>query len=316
MMFASQHDLLLATGLLVFATGIAVIVGLFLSATITSRIQQLSAAAIMVAKGDLDTRLVVVGRDEMAMLARSFNDMVLQLELAEQKKAGAERLRRDLIAWVGHDLRTPLTSIRAIIEALSDGLIEDEETRLRYLKTAQANIKSLSNLIDDLFEMSQIDAGGFRLELEMGNISDLVSDIYELFAEQARMKGVQLEAYISPDVGLVLMDEKRIGRVLANLISNAIRHTPAGGAVQTNIFKSDSELHAIVKDNGEGIQPGDLPNIFDRFYRGEKSRNRSTGGSGLGLAIARSIVEAHGGSITADSEPGKGTIIRFILPAN
>jgi signal transduction histidine kinase len=110
------------------------------------------------------------------------------------------------------------------------------------------------------------------------------------------------------------MDEKRIGRVLGNLISNALRHTPAGGTVRINVFKSGSELHTIVQDTGEGIQPDDLPYIFERFYRGEKSRNRSTGGTGLGLAIARSIVEAHGGIIDAESEPGKGTKIRFVLP--
>lgn len=314
MMFASQHDLLLATVLLVFATGIAVIVGVFLSGAITVRIQQLSAAARKVARGELDTRLDITGRDEMAMLAISFNEMVSQLELAEQKNAEVEKLRRDLIAWIGHDLRTPLTSIRAITEALADGLIEDEETRLRYLRTAQANIESLSTMIDDLFEMSQIDAGGLRLELEPGNISDLVSDSYELFSEQARKKGVHLEGKVSPDVGLVVMDEKRIGRVLGNLISNALRHTPAGGTVQIDVLRSGDELHTLVQDTGEGIQPDDLPYIFERFYRGEKSRNRSTGGTGLGLAIARSIVEAHGGKIDAESEPGKGTKIRFVLP--
>lgn len=314
MMFASQHDLLLATVLLIFATGIAVIVGIFLSGVITARIQQLSAAARKVSMGELGTRLVITGRDEMAMLAMSFNEMVSQLELAEQKKAEVEKLRRDLIAWIGHDLRTPLTSIRAITEALADGLIEDEETRLRYLRTVQANIESLSTMIDDLFEMSQIDAAGLRLELEPGNISDIVSDAYELFSEQARKKEVRLEGNVDSDVGLVVMDEKRIGRVLGNLISNALRHTPAGGTVRINVFKSGSELHTIVQDTGEGIQPDDLPYIFERFYRGEKSRNRSTGGTGLGLAIARSIVEAHGGIIDAESEPGKGTKIRFVLP--
>lgn len=314
MMFASQHDLMLATILLIFATGIAVVVGLFLSETITARIQQLNAAAGQVAKGQLNTRLNITGRDEMAALAKSFNEMVAQLEASERKKAELETMRRNLVAWAGHDLRTPLTSVRAIIEALADGLVEDEATRLRYLRTARADIESLSHLIDDLFEMSQIDAGGLKLDLEPGYIADLVSDSLERFTEQARQKNVRLEGKISPEIGLVRMDEKRIGRVLANLIGNALRHTAPGGLVQVMAQKTGSDLLVTVQDSGEGIQPDDLPYVFEQFYRGEKSRSRSTGGAGLGLAIARGIVEAHSGSIGIESQPGKGTKVWFSLP--
>lgn len=313
MMFLNQHDLTLATILLIFATGIAVVVGMFLSGTITTRIQQLNDAASQVSQGQLNTRLPVVGRDEMADLAKSFNDMVAQLQAAEQKKAEVEMLRRDLVAWAGHDLRTPLTSIRAIIEALADGLIEDEATRLRYLKTAQADVKSLSDLIDDLFEMSQIDAGGLKMEMEPAYIADLVSDSLEQFSEQARQKNVRLEGKISPEVAQVQMDEKRIGRVLANLLTNALRHTPPGGAVEVTVQHSGNDILVMVQDSGEGIHPDDVPYIFEQFYRGEKSRNRATGGAGLGLAIARGIVEAHGGKIGIESQPGKGTTIWFTL---
>lgn len=314
LMFASPHDLTLATILLVFATGIAVIVGLFLSETIISRIQDLNTAARRVADGQLNTRLNVTGRDEIASLAHAFNEMTARLEEAEQKKALAEAQRRDLIAWVGHDLRTPLTSVRAIMEALEDGLVEDENTRIRYLKTAKADIESLSLLIDDLFEMSQMDAGGMRMNMEPGYISDLVSDSIERFSEQARQKKVRLDGQISPAISPVMMDEKRIGRVLANLISNALRHTPPDGAVQVTVQESGDNLLIAIQDNGEGIRAEDLPHIFERFYRGDKSRSRSTGGSGLGLAIAKGIVEAHGGTIGAESEPGKGTRVWFTLP--
>jgi len=314
MMFLNQHDLTLATILLVFSTGIAVVVGLFLSETITTRIQQLNTAAGRVAEGQLNTRLAVIGQDEMASLAMSFNEMVARLETAERNKAEVETLRRNLVAWAGHDLRTPLTSIRAIIEALADGLVDDEDTRLRYLRTAQADIKSLSLLIDDLFEMSQIDAGGMKMDLEPGYIADLVSDSLERFSEQARKKNIRLEGKISPEIGLVMMDEKRIGRVFSNLISNALRHTPAEGLAQVVVEKTGSELLITVQDSGEGIQPEDLPFVFEQFYRGEKSRNRSTGGGGLGLAIARGIVEAHGGKIGIESQPAKGTSVWFTLP--
>lgn len=314
MMFLNQHDLMLATILLVFATGIAVVVGIFLSETITARIQQLNEAARQVARGQLDTRLAVDGRDEMAQLAKSFNEMVAQLEAVERKKAEVDALRRDLVAWAGHDLRTPLTSVRAIIEALSDGLVEDEEARLRYLRTARSGIESLSHLIDDLFEMSQIDAGGLKMDLEPGYIADLVSDALEGFAEQARQRGIRLEGRLSSEVGLVRMDEKRIGRVLANLLGNALRHTPAGGQVQVVVEKSAGAVEVAITDSGEGIRAEDLPHVFEQFYRGEKSRNLSTGGAGLGLAIARGIVEAHGGSIGIESRPGQGTKVWFRLP--
>lgn len=314
MMFLNQHDLMLATILLVFSTGIAVVVGIFLSETITRRIQQLNDAASQVAKGQLNTRLPTTGRDEMAQLAKSFNGMVAQLETAERKKAEVETLRRNLVAWAGHDLRTPLTSIRAIVEALADGLVEDEDTRQRYLRTAQADIKSLSHLIDDLFEMSQIDAGGLKMNLGMGYIGDLVSDTLERFSEQARQKNIRLEGKIRPEIDPVQMDEKRIGRVLANLIANALRHTAPEGIVQVTVERSAQDLQVIVQDNGEGIQPEDLPYVFEQFFRGEKSRNRSTGGSGLGLAIAKGIVEAHGGQIGIESQIGIGTKVWFTLP--
>lgn len=314
MMFLNQHDLMLATILLVFSTGIAVVVGIFLSETITSRIQQLNTAASQVARGQLNTRLAVAGRDEMAQLAKSFNEMVTQLETAERKKAEVEALRRDLVAWAGHDLRTPLTSIRAIIESLADGVVEDEAARQRYLRTAQAGIESLSHLIDDLFEMSQIDAGGMKMDLGPGYIADLVSDALERFSEQARQKNIRLEGKISPEIGMVRMDEKRIGRVLANLLGNALRHTPPGGEVQVVAAKTAAGIQVAVTDSGEGIRAEDLPYVFEQFYRGEKSRNRTTGGAGLGLAIARGIVEAHGGSIGIESQVGQGTRVWFCLP--
>ncbi|MEN4100285.1 MAG: HAMP domain-containing sensor histidine kinase [Anaerolineaceae bacterium] len=314
MMFLNQHDLTLATILLVFATSIAVVMGLFLSETITTRIQQINAAASRVAHGQLNTRLPTTGRDEIAQLAKSFNEMVDQLDTAERKKAEVEMLRRNLVAWAGHDLRTPLTSIRAILEALADGLVEDEETRQRYFSTALADIASLSHLIDDLFEMSQIDTGGLKMNLEPGNIADLVSDSIERFSAQARQKNLRLEGHVSQGVGLVRMDEERISRVLANLIANALRHTAPGGTVRVSVERSTKDIKVSVQDTGEGIQPADLPFVFEQFYRGEKSRNRSTGGTGLGLAIAKGIVHAHGGQIGVVSKVGAGTVVWFTLP--
>ncbi len=315
LMFASQHDLLLATVLLLFAGGIAMSVGYFLSAALTERIIALNRVAREIAQGELGVRVPVTGNDEMADLARTFNEMALQLETADQKQRDLDALRRDLIAWAGHDLRTPLASIRAIVEALADGVVEDPGTVARYLHTAQREIRSLSHLIDDLFELAQLEAGGLRLELQYNSISDLISDTMESFSELASRGGVTLDGSAAPDVDPVLMDAQLIGRVLTNLLGNAVRHTPPGGVVQLRVAPGEDCIRVQICDTGEGIDAADLPHVFERFYRGEKSRSRATGGAGLGLAIARGIVEAHGGRIGVESVPGQGTCFFFTLLA-
>ena len=314
MMFASQHDLLLAVVLLVFASGMAMMLGYFISSTITNRINMLKIAAEKLAEGDLQTRVSASGRDEIAALANTFNQMAEQLETVDKKQRELERLRADLIAWVGHDLQTPLASVRAILEALEDGVVDDPQTVKRYLGTAQRDVSSLSVLIDDLFQMAQLDTGGFPLDRAESSLSDLISDTLESFSELALRQGVKLEGSVDSNVDPVIMDTQRIGRVLNNLIGNAIRHTPAAGRVDVRVMRTSSGVEVCVSDTGEGIRADDLPHVFESFYRGEKSRSRSTGGAGLGLAISRGIVHAHGGRITVQSESGRGSQFMFNLP--
>lgn len=314
LMFASRHDLLLAIVLLVFAGGIATVLGYFLSSTVTDRIHLLQAAAEQLAKGDLKTRVPVQGRDEVAMLANAFNRMAEQLQAMDQKQRELENMRRDLIAWVSHDLQTPLTSMRAILEALSDGVVDEPEMVNRYLNTAQRDVRSLSALIDDLFQMAQLDAGGFPLSRAQASLSDLVSDTLESFSELAYRDSITLQGKVEPNVDPVFMDTQAIGRVLNNLISNALRHTSAGGKIHVSARRMVEGVELTVSDTGEGIRAEDIPHIFESFYRGEKSRNRGTGGSGLGLAITRGILRAHGGDIRVESEPGKGTRFIFHIP--
>jgi len=314
LMFASEHDVLLAIVLLVFAGGIATILGYFLSSTVTERINLLKGAAEKLAEGDLQTRVPVTGRDEVAALSTTFNQMAEQLQAADKKQRELESLRSDLIAWVSHDLQTPLTSMRAILEALSDGVVDEPEMVRRYLLTAQRDVMSLSALIDDLFQMSQLDAGGFPLHRAQASLSDLLSDTLESFSQLARQQEVTLEGYVESDVDPVFMDTQAIGRVFNNLISNALRHTPGQGRVSVWVRRTGSGVEVTVSDTGEGIRTQDIPHIFERFYRGEKSRNRGTGGAGLGLAIARGIVHAHGGDIRVESELGKGTQFTFHIP--
>jgi signal transduction histidine kinase len=248
----------------------------------------LNQAAKEIAQGNLNVRVPVTGRNEMAELAHTFNEMAEQLEAAARKQRELDTLRRDLVAWVGHDLRTPLTSIRVLLEALADGVVDDPDTIQRYLKTSQLHIRSLSLLIDDLFEMAELDSGALILEQEPNSMSDLISDTLETFSALAANQGVTLEGSVEPDIDPVYMDTQKIGRVLANLVSNALQHTPHGGSVQILAFGVVEGVQVEVRDTGEGINPRDLPHIFDQFYRGEKSRSRDTGGSGLGLAICLS----------------------------
>lgn len=314
LMFVNQHDLLLATVLLLFAGGIGVSLGYFLSVSLTDRIASLNQAAREIARGRLNARVQVMGQDEIANLAHTFNDMAAQLEQAAKQQRELDRLRRDLVAWIGHDLRTPLAAIRVIVEALADGVVEDPATVERYLRTAQHQIGSLSSLLDDLFDIAQIDAGGLRLDRQPNSMCDLISDTIEAFTALAEHRGVTLEGSATPDVDPVLMDVQQVGRVLSNLLDNALRHTPEGGTVQMTASTMPDNVHVEISDTGEGISEEDLPHVFERFYRGEKSRSRATGGAGLGLAIAAGIVEAHGGQIGVESAVGRGTRIWFTLP--
>jgi signal transduction histidine kinase len=313
MMFASEHDLLLAIVLLIFAGGMAMVLGYFLSTTVTDHIHELQDAAEKLSKGDLKTRVPINGRDEVSMLAGSFNQMAEQLQAADKKQRDLDNMRRDLIAWVSHDLQTPLASMRAILEAVTDGVVEDPETVKRYLHTAQRDVRNLSALIDDLFQMAQLDAGGFPLSRDVSSLSDLVSDTLESFTELAKQQDIILEGNVDPDVDPVHMDTQAVGRVLNNLISNALRHTNKG-RVSVWVRRTTQGAEVTVSDTGEGIGAENLRLIFERFYRGEKSRNRGTGGAGLGLAIARGIVRAHGGDIKVESQIGKGTQFTFYIP--
>lgn len=316
LMFASQHDLVLGTILLLFAGGMAIALGWFFASTLGERIDKLRGAASRLAGGDLRARVKVQGRDELAELSHAFNEMAARVESAALEQEELDQLRHELLAWTSHDLQTPLTSMRAMVEAIADDMVEDKDTRQRYLATILREIQSLSALIDDLLQVAQLDAGGLRIDPAWNSLSDLISDTLESFSELASQQGILLAGVAGPDLDSSWFDAPRIGRVVANLIQNALQHTPRGGEVRVSARKEkDGHISVEVRDNGEGINPDDLPQIFETFYRGEKSRSRATGGSGLGLAIAKGLIEAHGGMISATSEVGRGTTIEFRIPA-
>ncbi len=336
MFISKDHDLPLLILLMLFAATVSLALGYALAQALAQRVTALHQGARALAGGDLAVRVDESGGDELAALATEFNRMAAQLAAAAEERGRLETTRRELIAAISHDLRTPLASLRVMTEALADGLVEDPTTTARYLATMRGQIGHLSSLIDDLFELAQIDAGALRLEFQRASLADLVSDAIEGMRPQAAAKGVSLEGSVAPGIGPALIAPQKIERVLYNLVTNAVRHTPAGGSVTISVMADDrppttdhgssadkgitsvvgrpSSVVVEVADTGEGIAPDDLPRIFEHFYRGEKSRSRATGGAGLGLAIARGIVEAHGGRIWASSQLERGTRIAFTLP--
>lgn len=314
LMFASTHDLLLATVLLLFAGGIAVALGSFFTSSLIDRISRLESATRAIENGDLTTRANIPGNDEISALAESFNKMAQKLQAADQRQKELEMLRRDLVAWAGHDLRTPLSSIRLLIEALSDGVVTDPEEIRDYLSHAKKHIDTLSMLVDDLFQISQLDSGSMPLTLEPASISDLISDTLESFSGLAAQKGVNLCGSAEEGVDPISMDVLWMGRAFNNLISNAIRYTPADGEISLTAKSAGDNVIVNISDSGEGILPEDIPHVFERFYRGDKSRNRVSGGAGLGLAIAKGVVEAHQGSVSVQSERLRGTTFTITLP--
>ena len=314
LMFLSRHDLLLATVLLVFAAIIAAALGYLLSGSVVAAIARLNRAAREVAGGDLDVEVPVEGSDEVAALAASFNEMTSRLREAERTRLEVETARRDLLAAVGHDLRTPLASVRVIVEALADGVVDDPETVARYLRTAQGHLNALSHLVDDLFMLAQLDSGGVELERQPNSISDLISDTLQSFALRAEQQEVALRGEPDAIVDIAVFDARYIERALANLVENALRYTPPGGEVVLRSAGTPGGLSVSVSDTGPGIADADLPRVFERFYRGEASRSRATGGSGLGLAIVKAVVEAHAGSVSVETARGRGTTFSFVLP--
>jgi signal transduction histidine kinase len=316
-MFISGHDLALLLTMLTFAAVLSVGFGLLYAMPLSGRIERVRAGTERIVGGELGTEVKVEGHDEVAGLAADFNRMARALERAAEREREMEKSRRDLVAAVSHDLRTPLASTRALIEALADGVAEDPEIERRYLSSASRELEHLSGLVDDLFELARIDAGVLELTLEEASLHDMISDTISSFQPQAEQRGVRLLGEVSGEVDPVLANPPKLQRVLHNLVSNALRHTPQDGTVTLRAAPEGDVTQVEVSDTGEGIASEDLPRVFERSFRGEQSRTRpdekGAPGAGLGLAIARGLVEAHGGTINVQSEPGQGSLFRFTL---
>ncbi len=286
--------------------GVALAMTLILSRRILSPIKALTKAARRLGQGDFSQRLELKDKGEVGELARAFNSMAGDLKRAEQ-------LRRNMVADVAHELRTPLSNIRGYLEAVNDGLMKADAKAIQSLNEES---NRLSRLVDELQELSLAEAGELKLQRQAGDISRLIDQAVVAVQAQATAKGVSLSTDLGEELPSVNIDSQRMAQVLHNLLDNAIAHTDHGDSITVSAVREGDCIEVAVTDTGEGIPDEDLPNIFERFYRVDKSRARATGGSGLGLTIAKRLVEAHGGSIEARSEPGKGTRFTFTLPVS
>lgn len=299
-MFDSRHD---ATVLLIAAASATAAAGggLLIRRRIVCRLDRLSMASTAIAGGDFSARAPADGDDEIGRVGKSFNAMASQIE--ELFDA-----RRQLVAWASHDLRTPLASLQAMIEAVEDGIAPPE----RYLPAMRERVTTLAGLVDDLFELARIDAGSLAVELRDESIRELVESSLRGIEAEAKARRISVQANVAADVPVRCVPES-VERVLMNLLTNALRHTPADGSVAV-LVERGPEADAVsvaVEDNGEGIADADLPHVFERFWRADRAR--SGAGAGLGLAIARGLVEAHGGRIWAEQRAGGGARIVFTL---
>ena len=315
--FREQHYLALTSVLLVFAGLSALTIGFFASKTMTDRLGKLTDATQALAGGDLAVRLDIAGNDEIAQLAATFNGMATSLQEVDEQKRQLEQTRRDLTAWVSHDLRTPLTSMRVMIEAILDGVVTDRATVDRYLEGSRAEIQHLAHLIDDLFELAQQDVGHLSIDLQQASIKDLISDTLGSTMAKADELGITLIGEVADDVDTIMMAPDKIQRVLSNLVDNAVKYTRPGETVTLRTYLQAGELRIDIHNSGSYIPQDVLPRLFESFYRGEGSRSRGDDGArgtGLGLAIARGFIEAHGGRIWATSGQSEGTTFSFTLP--
>ena len=250
----------------------------------------------------------------MGQVGLAFNEMAGQLQQVDEQRKALENLRRDLVAWASHDLRTPLTSIRVRVEALNDGMVDDPATQQRYYQSILNDVLALNLLFDDMFELAQQDRVEIALDKTPSALTELIGDSLERFQALSEKRDIQLDAQIAPDLDPVPLNPAKISRVLDNFLGNALRHTPPGGAVTISAKRDKDKVTVAVEDTGPGFSEVDLPRIFEQFYRGEQARTRATGGAGLGLAIARGIVGAHDGRIWAENSPEGGAVVGFEIP--
>jgi signal transduction histidine kinase len=286
------------------AAAIALAMARWLARGMTQPLRDMARAAHRMETGDYAQRVHTDSRDEVGQLAAAFNNMSTEL-------ASLERLRRDLVANVSHELKTPISALRAHLENLLDGV---ERADPHTLQVMLNQTERLTRLIDQLLDLSRIESGELRLNRTAVPLHPLVREVLSEIEMARADRGVRVADAVPDDLPPVLVDRERVHQVLFNLLDNAVRYTPPGGEVTVEAHRADAGCEVAVIDTGPGIAPEHLPRLFERFYRADAARSRGDGGTGIGLAIARSVVEAHGGRIRAESRVGLGSVFTFDLP--
>ena len=309
-MFFDSHDLSLLLVALALGVGLGITLAVAVSRRLTDDLERLTSTARAVGEGDLSVRSGITRRDEVGEVARAMDGMIAALSAAQLERDRQEEARRRLVAAVGHDLRTPLTALRAALEAVRDGLAPDPD---RYLEAMVGDVEVLDRLIDDLFLASRLEAGSIELALEEVDLGELVEAAAEALAPVAAERSVGVSVGIAGPVP-VRADPVALGRAVRNLLDNAIRHAPADTEVDVDIEKDGGSALVRVRDRGPGFSEDFAARAFDPFTRPDPSRARADGGAGLGLAIARGIVSAHQGTIWI--EDGPGGLVAFRIPAD
>jgi signal transduction histidine kinase len=318
-MFISAHDLRALLVVTVAAGTVGLVTALVLGGRVAAASARLGDRAQQIGDDGAVSPGVggsAGGPSELVRLAAELDGALVRLAETREQAAAAEDSRRQLVAWVSHDLRTPLSGIRAMVEALEDGVVDDPETVARYYRTMGRETDRLAGLVDDLFELSRIQAGALSLELEQIALDELVSDAVAGVSLAASAKGVDLRGEVASPTPVVELSIPEMARVVRNLLDNAIRHTPRGGTVWVEAALADDDHDTAlvsVRDGCGGIPAPDLPRVFELAYRGDAARTPGDGGAGLGLAVARGLVEAHHGEISVRNE-GQGCRFTIRLP--
>jgi signal transduction histidine kinase len=297
LLFIHSYDALLVTILMLFASGAVVAIGYMQSAAITEKLTSLTGAAESLAMGRYHVRVEIDDNDELSRLAEVFNMMAARLEAADRKERQLDRLRRDLTAWIGYDLRAPLLSSRTMIESIAEGLVADPDTLNRYSRIARRDINALSDLIDDLYDMAQLDVTGIRLERSPAHVDELIEMTIASHRHTAEQKNISLTGRCAPNIPPIPMDVHQISRVLNNLVGDALHRLPKGGSIKINAYPTRNGALIEITDTFEGLRPEDAATIFKLFFGEDDVRGQTEDTVRLRLALADAVVRAHGSQI-------------------